>query len=119
MAEFPTLAEIAAGHVSDGYDYCSCGWRYSWADDAPGWYVEWSLHLQGEWRKSRTVETVEQLDALSEFAVIRDRVGEVWEKENHLGDEVRCWWRNGSDGQHDRTAVRLPAILLWHPEVDA
>lgn len=36
---------ILRAHVSDGCDYCACGHRYSWAEDAPGWNAEWASHV--------------------------------------------------------------------------
>lgn len=38
------MAEILKGHASDGCDYCACGHRYSWTENAPGWNAEWADH---------------------------------------------------------------------------
>lgn len=60
------------------------------------------------------IETVDQLDALPDFAVVRDKVGTVWEKEHHASGEA-CWWQSGSDVARLPMEVRVPALLLYAP----
>lgn len=63
------------------------------------------------------IETVEQLDALPDGAVIH-----VPHKVTASSAEKRCdwWWPNRAQGpfHHGFRDELLPAILLWHPEVD-
>lgn len=70
-----------------------------------------------EWVKARTIETVEQLDALPEGSVIH-----VPHKVTASSVEHRHgrWWPSRSTGpyHHGFRDELLPARLLWHPEVD-
>ena len=63
------------------------------------------------------VDAVEQLNELPDFAVLRDAVGNIWEKEHHA--DQGPWWRtSGPVEGEDAAAVRLPAVVLWSPGAD-
>ncbi|MEU9805456.1 hypothetical protein [Mycobacterium sp. NPDC050853] len=82
------LTEHALGQYSWGPEDCTypCEWQGA-IDDHPA-------HQAAMWRETCTIRTVEQLNALPGNAVVR-----------------------GTDGYIvERQYVRLPAVLLWHPE---
>lgn len=119
-AEYPTLAEVLSGHVSDGYDYCSCGWRYSWLDESPGWSAEWGEHAAAAWREACTIRTADQLESLPHKSLLQVaytsaagwNLTEVWERRNEVWHCLAAPLipPSGSDG-----TPKLPALLLWHP----
>lgn len=119
-AEFPTLAEVLRGHISDGCDCCSCGWRYSWKEGAPGWSSEWSAHAADAWHAARTIMSTDQLDALPHKSLVlveyTSRAGwhhtEVWGRRNEVWHCLAAPLSPPS--RHDGTP-NLPALLLWHP----
>ncbi|QDF19942.1 hypothetical protein HWC44_gp055 [Mycobacterium phage ThetaBob] len=61
--------------------------------------------------RPRVIETVEQLDALPDLSVVRDKVGTIWEKEHYVGP-VDHWWTTGNDEPQPVSCVRLPAVVL-------
>lgn len=70
--------------------------------------------LAAGWRPSaRVIETAEELDALPDGTVIRDRYGRIGERDeelcHELGTEVSGLWES----------VNLPAVVLWQPEMSA
>lgn len=72
--------------------------------------IKWLEFDQGV---TRTIRTVEQLDALPEQSVIRnDMFGVVFEREIE-NDGTAIW---ASIHGEPRTSVSLPATLLWHPD---
>lgn len=81
-----TLAEALRGHESDGCDYCSCGRRYSWGENAPGWATEWAAHAADVILAAPGVTTI----ALPEPTSTRED-DEDDESAHRLG-----WWQNGS-----------------------
>lgn len=64
------------------------------------------------YRKPRTIETVEELDALDVMAVILSGEGAVFEK-CHGG-----WIETGRGGVMDSEDITLPVVILWEPEVE-
>lgn len=65
-------------------------------------------------RESRTITTVEELDALPTFAVVREADGAIQEKKpDHFGDR---WFQPAWTGGRLATDLNLPALLLWHPD---
>ncbi|MDH6199224.1 hypothetical protein M2272_005892 [Mycobacterium frederiksbergense] len=125
MADFPTLAGILNAHRWRGTTLgCEChGW--TWAEPLTHFCGEEERierahadHVAAEWVKARTVETVEQLDALPEGAVIH-----VPHKVTASSVEHRHgrWWPSRSTGpyHHGFRDELLPARLLWHPERDS
>lgn len=61
------------------------------------------------------VETVEQLDALPVRSLVRDDHGEVFER---LRSGWDCLHEDGAGGLLKSTAIRLPARVLYTPEVN-
>ncbi|WP_301119616.1 hypothetical protein [Mycolicibacterium fortuitum] len=131
MADFPTLAEVIAEHADSwfgeiryrgitaaGFRSCSCG---RWKDDNPAAQysrASFGAHVQAEWVKACTIETVDQLDALPDLAAVRaGEFGAIWHKNGRYNSH-EPWWGAGSDVECPTTDVALPAILLWHPERD-
>lgn len=124
MSDYPTLPDMIAAGIQ-GYA-AGEGGRYSYHGD--GSAIEAMERLDKEshglgryisegWVKSRTIETVEQLDALPDGSVInvpdKRTVSSV---EKFMG----VWWPNRGSGQFPgpRRVELLPARLLYHPEVD-
>ncbi|QDK01170.1 hypothetical protein I5J50_gp67 [Mycobacterium phage Purky] len=117
MAEFPTLAEFlylhqdrATSNLDTGNEECRCGRQGS---------TPWREHVQDEWHKARTIETVEQLDALPEMSV----VGLDIDGNRFPIVKDEAWFGPMCITAFDRAdlvaALHLgPARLLWHPEVD-
>lgn len=90
------------------YPACSCGWEW---DGTP-----FSRHLAAVVAAVvyPRIDTVEQLDALPRYCVVKDIGGEYWEK------LICSRWDNlstdGSDGLKLGDFVPLPAVLIWQPE---
>lgn len=146
MADFPTFTAVAAEHQyvvrhwGDGYTEpreefigCSCNVEY-WghiqhadctcyeggyfdeADEAPQKHAE---HVHAEWVAARTIETVEQLDALPLNSVVVDASGIP--RTNRTGDSVmRGGWTNA--GRIPISSRELadgrPMVVVYHPERD-
>jgi len=71
--------------------------------------------LAAGWRPpARKIETVEELNAVSDMAIIRDCLGNVLEAAVHDQDGLIEWWATGS--ADDCYPVSLPATVLWEPE---
>lgn len=134
MADFPTLAEIVAQHADSwigenrhphygvtepGFRSCSCG---QWMDDNPAAQfsrASFGAHIAAEWVKARTIETVEQLDALPLNSVVVDASGIP--RTNRTGDSVmRGGWTNA--GRIPISSRELadgrPMVVVYHPERD-
>lgn len=108
MSDFPTLAEVTVQHLWT----CDCGEAY-----ARGNRRAIAEHLQTEWVKARTIETVEQLDALPVGSVIGLGTGcGLYEKDTH-GD-----WGFPPDNRayliNEAWAAGTKVRLLFHPEHD-
>ena len=71
--------------------------------------------LRAGWRKPRTVETVEELDALPEKSIILDRVGYAWQK---LEGYWVSWLDPGETSKWLANGGYLPALVLWTPGDD-
>ena len=70
--------------------------------------------LAAGWRSpARRIETVEELEALADMAIIRDCLGNVLEACGHDRNGLMEWMATGSDD--DDYPVSLPAIVLWEP----
>lgn len=93
IREFPQLAAVVDKHTpsgAEGHVQCWCGEQFHA-------FREHADHVADAWREACTIRTVEELDALPQFAVVRDRVGTIWEN---------CW----------ASRIVLPALLIWHPD---
>lgn len=121
MSETPTLAKVVGLHER-GYsafnqcDYCTCDEWSATSDRRNNGHLTHGEHVQAVWRELCTIETVEQLDALPEQAVVRNiAFGVVFEKT--IENDGKEWW----DSIHGelRASVSLPALLIWHPEWSA
>jgi len=113
----PTGAEVIAQHRWDGdYFTCSC-----MEPDEPDsecdeiYYVEWAEHVSAALREARTITTVEALDALPVWTVVRETAlaGCIWTK------TTNDWAFGGmaSDG-FASGAMCLPARVLYLPGED-
>ena len=71
------------------------------------------------YRRSReqacAITTVEQLDALPDEAIVRSNSGVSWHKSSRY-DPTEPWWCTGSEIESPSEDVRLPALLIWHPD---
>lgn len=120
-AEFPTLAEVMAGHadwVSEGVRLCSCFWTDG-SPDAQSSRLIWAKHVESEWREACTIRTATQLDALPVGAVVLA----VWAAELTptpvLSRYIDGWFgfpclqpmHPLGSGRNSETA-----LLIWHPE---
>lgn len=59
--------------------------------------------------RDRTIETVEELEALPEESLVRDADGV------HLTKDYESWYMTRAEDPDD---VVLPATVLWEPEAD-
>lgn len=115
MADFPTLRallvdqqdadrrHLLSGNIGDSRYYAG-------RVDA----MREALRIHAEWVKARTIETVEQLDALPDDSVV---LVDDCPARKHMGD----WYFANDDGDSYGSrslALYLPARLLWHPEAD-
>lgn len=118
MADFPTLAEFVERHAdlwiigNSSYRTCTCGGWKDTALSAQFSRASFGAHVQAEWVKDRTIETVAQLDALPVRSVVRDADGDVHEMDD-------CGFWRAPRYPSILNAVVLPADLLYLPEVDA
>lgn len=119
MSDFPTLEKIVAVHRWAGrreqfWDArCTgCHWRGDIRGTGKTCIALHAEHVQAEWVKSRTIETVEQLDALPVRSVVRDADGDIHEMDD-------CGFWRAPRYPSILNAVVLPAHLLYLPEVDA
>ena len=110
------LPEVLAQHRPYGLD-CSCYRPINSNDD-------WSRHANEAWREACTIRTVEQLDALPEGAIVRDRGGRVFEQTTNwrcAGKGFTAWWsETGEEGEASSDELNdLPALLIWNPNWEA
>lgn len=115
--------DIIAAHTDEGRLFnmgdpdslivrCSCG-----VECGPR-RGDHAAHVAAALRESRTVRTVEQLDALPEGTLIAHG-GYVLRNRDFCG-----WWRQVQrldgglcDGYDvDQNHIALPALILWHPK---
>lgn len=110
----PSMRDVAAQHrwsmIKHG---CLC--------DDERTYGEWPAHFAAAWREVCTIRTVEQLDALPEGAIIRDRGGRVFEQTTNwrcAGKGFTAWWsETGEEGEASSDELDdLPALLIWSPD---
>lgn len=116
MSDFPTLADLITDHsrVDEwGGPAWDCG-ADEHCDGGGNSYEDYAAHIQSEWVKSRRIETVEQLDALPDRAVVLADNREVWSK-NSGYYPGQPWWAAGSEIESPSTDIALPARLLHHP----
>lgn len=73
--------------------------------------------LAAGYRKSRTITTVEELDALPTSTVVMDGTGEgvVYRKMHQAQDGVQ-WYEPGYALNWDSLEIKLPATVLYTPE---
>lgn len=71
--------------------------------------------LAAGYRKPRTITTVEELDALPAWSVVRSEQATIWEKfdGSPTGD---FWAETMTLGQHPSDHIALPATVLHTPE---
>jgi len=78
------------------------------------WWGLAAAVIAAGWRPpARRIETVEELDALPDMAIIRDCLGNVLEAAVHDQDGLIEWWATGSDD--DDYPVTFPAWVVWEP----
>lgn len=73
--------------------------------------------LAAGWRKPRVVETVEELSALPNGALIRDANGEV--AEHRIGAGWEYWVLLASEEAYTSSMFRFPPTVIWTPEENA
>ncbi|MGO4583615.1 hypothetical protein AB4Z38_06970 [Arthrobacter sp. 2RAF6] len=66
--------------------------------------------LTAGWVKPRTVSTVEELDALPTWSVVRSEQATIWEKFNDH------WAETLTTGRHPSDHLALPATVLFEGE---
>lgn len=117
MTEFPSLASVIATHrwtrTKPFVVECTgCDWSADLKTTVKSSVELVAEHVERVWLETRTITTLEQLDALPEQTVIRNVMfGVVFEcvVEN---DGTYLW--QGIHGE-PRTSVSLPALVLHHP----
>jgi hypothetical protein len=85
----------------------------SHADDYVNPYKAADAILAAGWSKPRTVTTVDELDALPRYSVIRTHLDEVYTKHYDFYEESDNW------EARDRISIHsgdLPATVLYSPE---
>lgn len=113
-AKFPTLADVIAKHadyVSNLARHCTCGEWHDHSLNAPFSRASFGAHVQDEWRKACTIETVEQLHALPAGTVIRTSFTNIREK-------LLVGWIPIGGARPlppDRLHRMLPALVLYVP----
>lgn len=117
MADFSTLAQIIGQHerVYSPFvqrDYCTCG---EWSDDSryDNGHTTHSEHVQAVWLETRTITTVEQLDALPVGAVVMF-VNDAPALYGKNPDET--WFGIPGDGEFPPAEAEFHALLVWHPD---
>lgn len=99
------LAEVLEAHRPYGLD-CKCGVPIN--SDAG-----WVAHVRGVLRELLTVRSVEELDALPTYSLIRDiEDGTVWE--NHNGRWV--WLIGPFHAQERKPLQHSAALVLYRPD---
>ena len=133
MSDFPTLEKIVAVHRWAGrreqfWDArCTgCHWRGDIRGTGKTCIALHAEHVQAEWVKSRTIETVEQLDALPvNSVVLSTRKQFAWQKvEPRERITAGGWMCKDPIYPGIYSAELLISALgvdrlLWHPGVDA
>ena len=100
------LADHLARHIIDEPSFaCSCGW-VAGPDDT------WPDHVAAAWAEHRTVLTIEELDALPECVLVRDKFGEFFER------GYTAWWSTADETGYGPEHITLPATILHNPEED-
>ena len=93
----------------DGWESCECGWREEIERRSEtGSVFTHAAHVADTWRESRTVRTVEELDALPQNSMTLDPQGRVWQ---HIREQ---WVALGR--LHAPSSVPFPVTILWTPE---
>jgi hypothetical protein len=121
MADFPTLARVSANHRLVKWE--RRGWWCSCLADCLNTEGSFDRHLEAEWVKARTIETVEQLDTLPFLSIVREAYGP-----SPSGTDYGAVWERRTSGWHciagsvmpprDEYAPRLRCRVLYAPEVD-
>lgn len=113
-------ASVIAEHLYEPrrYQYlrdCSCGWRSTAGHGAKT--LDYAGHLAEAIAESRTIHTVEQLEALTpgleaHGTLVKEAlIGDVFEKQAD-----GSWERLGDSEVVESHELFLPALLLWSPE---
>jgi hypothetical protein len=116
VPDFPTLADLIADHTRVdewGGPEWDCG-ANEHCDGGGTSYEDYAAHIQAEWLKSRIIETVDQLDALPDGAVVLADNKAVWQKTSGWSPD-EPWWVAGSSVESPSNDIALPARLLHHP----
>lgn len=129
MTSVPTLADVVAEHrwyVPSRRDKpwitrcVGCNWKGDTRNTGMNAIGLHSKHVQAEWMKVRTIETVEQLDALPPNTKIVDADTWGWQKDCNEGS--RLWipaaFHSEMLVEDEDCQPSLPALLVWHPGVD-
>lgn len=81
-----------------------------------------AAHVAATWREARTVRAVEELDALPFLTIIREVYGQSPSGYDYGGVHERrtSGWECIAGVLRDTpNPIRLPALILWTPEVQA
>jgi hypothetical protein len=109
--------DVATGVIAGLRSYKSLPPGMVWQDYySPDDVIKRIEDERAEWVKARTIETVEQLDALPPESIVKTEGGSVacrfYDRVHGVtfGDERPFVWTV--------LATELPAVVLWHPEAD-
>jgi predicted NAD/FAD-dependent oxidoreductase len=72
--------------------------------------------LAAGYSKPRTITAVEELDALTVDSVVKDHVGDIWERKENSESERALWCVPGIRGYLPSGTIPLPATVLFDPE---
>lgn len=76
--------------------------------------------LAAGYSKPRTIETVEELDALPVETVVRSDMGNIYVKDYDMDDPSAIWWVTaGAVSEFQSNRILLPATILYEPEAAA
>lgn len=121
MTDFPSLAQVLARHESmrDPYrrcQVCICD-RWSDTDHGDNGHHTHVAHQADAWREACTIRTVEELEALPDGATVRGANGHAFEKSSESWTfDDRRWGEAGNSSPDRSEDIKLPALLIWHPE---
>ena len=118
--------DVIAAHMPSGIQYCDIYDEHEWycmaGDGTTTDRLTYAAHVVAALRESRTVRTVEQLDALPDGTIILDDAGDPltrrgsrwWSIDHHDED------REVEIGQWSSLAVFTPGqcLILWNPDED-
>ena len=124
MSDQARIAEVLRRHrrvlnLDSGTSHCFAA-RSGQCDFAGGVRADWEAHVAPliDAALHPRIDTVEQLDALPEGAVVRsDDDGGVYVKDHRYTGPGEPWWPTGYDVECASERIALPARVIHTPEV--